>query len=147
MADETKCPICVGGVRWKRGQPHDCVVCDGSGQVPAAELAGRLKRMTETALETTTPDLEPTDPAVALVRFEELAARPVPDAGDITRQFLAERGIKASPTIRPAKPSKRQRKLQAIIDEEDAIKERLGPALYRLYREGALLPSRIPADS
>ena len=138
MADETKCPICVAGVRWKRGQPHDCVVCDGSGEVPAGELAGRLKRMTETALETTTPELQPTDPAVALVRFETLAARSVPDAADITRQFLAERGIKASPTIRPAKPTKRQMKLQAIIDEEDAIKERLGPSLYRLYREGAL---------
>ena len=142
MSDLITCPVCVKGVFWRHGQPDVCPLCDAKGRVSPADLDAKANAMLD-ELKLVIVELPAGDPVVAMERFHEVAAN-APDGDDLTRELLAMSGIrqgtKWSRRLRSegGEPTAEERALDAILQGELDLKERLGSGLYRLYKSGRI---------
>ena len=114
-----ECVVCSAlGVVRKGGKPRLCSVCDGRGRVILNELADGIAAQAG--------GLSPTDPAVALARFEAQTAGSA--APEIEARFLADRGIRAKPGIdkeqllphQGGDISSREKELRLILESLEA---------------------------
>jgi hypothetical protein len=128
MSEKTvDCTVCRRGIVWSGSKALMCEVCDGKGRLTEDELSRQLEKMVSSVASLPGAGLDPSDPAVALFRFQE-SIRPA--VAEVESRFLSERGIKAKPGVKSehllpheggGKRSEYEQELQAM---EKAARER-----------------------